>query len=65
MNAPEPEPTFLWYSTTRPEGEEPGILKLRLACAEERRDAFAADCARYAAENIRLRAELDRLKKRR
>ena len=58
---PEPEPTFMWHSTTRPEDQNPGILRLRLACAEERRDAYAADCARYAAENIRLRAGLDRL----
>ena len=53
----------MWYSTTVPDDENPGVLKLRLACAEERRDAYASDCARYAAENIRLRSELDRLKK--
>ena len=64
MTAPEPpelEPTFMWHSTTRPDDQELGVLRIKLACAEERRDAYASDCARYAAENIRLRAELDRL----
>ena len=58
---PEPEPTPMFGSTTRPGDEELGALRIQLACAEERRDAYASDCARYAAENIRLKAELDRL----
>ena len=62
MTAPEPpEPTFMWGSTTRPEDQDVGVLRIKLACAEERRDAYASDCARYAAEYPCLRAELDRL----
>jgi hypothetical protein len=62
MTAPEPpEPVFLWGSTTRPASHDPEVLRLQLACAEERRDAYAADSACLAAENIRLKAELDRL----
>jgi hypothetical protein len=62
--APTPpalEATLMHGGTTRPPDQDPEVLRLQLAIAEERRDAYAADSARLAAENIRLKAELDRL----
>ena len=60
MTAPDPnEPIFMRHRTT---GTHIPDLPLRLAIAEERRDFYASEAARHAAENLRLRSELDRLK---